>query len=227
MWAVMRCLPQSWEVSLIEIDKTHRKKGTNQGSVSVKRDADQCIQAQSKTERLLWTYTFKHCLQMKWLHNSQPSDMLYPLCLLLSPSLRAPCGSKSMFSFTDWRINSQKKIAEGKIKEVNWSHDWVPHSDDHERFCWHKKGNNTSMGTGQHDILGSRRGVKSVPTDFDPSAERISSTGNKRKRSCATRSWQINQSVTALQKIRQQWWDTEDTYLHTKDDTDTWYVVEQ
>lgn len=41
------------------------------------------------------------------------------------------------------------------------------------------------------------------------SKERISSTGNKRKRSCATRSWQINQSVNALKKIRQQWLDAQ------------------
>lgn len=41
------------------------------------------------------------------------------------------------------------------------------------------------------------------------SKERISLAGNKKKRSCATRSWQINHSISAPEKIRQQWWDAQ------------------
>lgn len=56
---------------------------------------------------------------MKCLHNSPPSDMLYPLCPFLSPSLRAPYGSKSIC------------LASHQIKELI-----------HKKDCWgeNKKG---------------------------------------------------------------------------------------
>lgn len=40
-----------------------------------------------RLRELLWTKTFRHCLQMKWLHNSQISDTLHQL--LSSPSTPA------------------------------------------------------------------------------------------------------------------------------------------
>lgn len=129
------------------------------------------------------------------------------------PSLRAPCGSESIC------------LAVRHTRLQNWFT---------EKNCWGQKKRltdlvieflslmnmNVSADTKKEIIRAWEQDWMTFLAAKDVceisayslesfSKERVSSTRNKRKRSSATRSWQINQSVTALKKIRQQWWDAQ------------------
>lgn len=73
-------------------------------------------------------------------------------------------------------------------------------------------------------FLAGKMCVKFVLTHLQPSAKRgYHQLETKGK---GTVPPDHDKSVTVWEKIRQQWWDPH-SYLHTKDDTDTWYVIKQ
>lgn len=154
-------LPRSWEVCVTQKGRTGKSEQISAGWFpwsGIQISISKC-----KVRLTDFQEHIKHCLQMKWLHNSQPSDMLHKLCLLLPSQPESSLWQcKHLFSCIAHGIAElihRTKINVAGKKRANWLHDQVPQSDEHECFCWHKEGHNTSMGAGLNDIFGRQRCV--------------------------------------------------------------------